>query len=67
MKVKLYVENSGDVMLGDIKINSISSSSVVIFGDAECFTPHNVAITRGLTTGVHVAQTGPGGPVGAIR
>ncbi|PWK05038.1 hypothetical protein [Tumebacillus permanentifrigoris] len=67
MKVKLHVENLGDVKIGDIKINSISSSSIVIFGDAECFTPNNVSITRGMTTPISVAQTGPGGPVGAIR
>lgn len=67
MKVKLHVENLGDVKIGDVKINSISSSSIVIFGDAECFTPSNISITRGLTQSVSVPQTGPGGPVGAIR
>ncbi|MBL0386737.1 hypothetical protein JJB07_08735 [Tumebacillus sp. ITR2] len=67
MKVRMYVENTGDVKIGDVKINSISSSAIVIFGDAECFTPHNVSITRGLAQQVVVGQTGPGGPVGATR
>ncbi|KEO82890.1 hypothetical protein [Tumebacillus flagellatus] len=67
MKIKMYVENTGDLKIGDVKINSLSSSAIVIFGDAECFTPTNISITRGQTTPITVAQTGPGGPVGAIR
>lgn len=66
MKVKLEVTN-GDLQIGDIKINSISSSSILIFGDAKSFRPTNVSITRGVRTPVAIPNLGPGGPVGAIR
>ncbi|MGZ4107262.1 MAG: spore gernimation protein GerPD [Tumebacillaceae bacterium] len=66
MKVKLEVTN-GDLQIGDIKINSISSSSILIFGDAKSFYPSNVSISRGVQTPKAILNIGPGGPVGAIR
>jgi hypothetical protein len=65
MKVKMNVTNA-DVKIGGVKINSVSSSSIVIFGDAECFTPRNVSITRGVQSPRPI-PVGGGGPVGAIR
>jgi hypothetical protein len=67
MKVKMHIENKGDIKLGQVKINAISSSSVVIFGDAETLRPRNVSITRGVRTPVTIPSLGPGGPVGSIR
>jgi hypothetical protein len=65
MKVKMKV-TSADVQVGAVKINSISSSAIVIFGDAESFYPRNVSITRGIRAPRFV-PAGGGGPVGAIR
>jgi hypothetical protein len=65
MKVKLDVTN-GDLQIGDIKINSVTSSSIIIFGDAKSFHPTNVSITRGVQTPKAIPNIGPGGPVGAI-
>jgi hypothetical protein len=65
MKINLQVVNA-DLKIGGVKINSVSTSSIVIFGDAECFYPHTVAITRGAPVS-RPATAGPGGPVGAIR
>ena len=66
MKVKMNVTNA-DVKIGGVKINSVSSSSIIIFGDAECFTPRNVSITRGVQSPRLTPVGGSGGPVGAIR
>lgn len=66
MKVKMNITN-GDIQVNDIKINSISSSAIVIFGDAKSFHPVNVSITRGVRTPQAIPNIGPGGPVGAIR
>ena len=65
MKVKMNVTNA-DLKIGGIKINSISSSSIVVFGDAECFHPKSVSVTRGIQTPRPI-PVGGGGPVGAIR
>lgn len=65
MKLKMDIQNA-DLKIVGVKINSISSSSIVIFGDAECFTPRSVSITRGVQTPVTIPNIGPGGPVGAI-
>lgn len=66
MKVKMHVENKGDIKLGQIKINSVSGSSVVIFGDADTFRPKSVSITRGVRTPIAIPNISAG-PVGAIR
>lgn len=65
-KLKMDITNA-DLQIGDIKINSISTSSIVIFGDAKSFYPRNVSITRGVIKQPTIASLGPGGPVGAIR
>ena len=65
MKVKMHVTNA-DLKVGGIKINSVSSASIVILGDAENFYPRNVSITRGLQVPQGAPAAG-GGPVGAIR
>ncbi|ARU61624.1 hypothetical protein CBW65_11825 [Tumebacillus avium] len=65
-KVKLKVVNNGDLQVGMFKINSISSSSVVLLGDTEIITPQSVSISRGVRP---VASIVPAttGPVGAVR
>ncbi|HEU4964363.1 MAG TPA: hypothetical protein VFV52_11015 [Bacilli bacterium] len=66
-KIKMNVINNADLKIGGIKINAVSSSAIVIFGDAECFSPRNVSITRGVRTPIAIPNLGTGGPVGAIR
>lgn len=66
MKLNMHVQNA-DLHIGGVKINSVSSSSIVIFGDAESFYPKVVSITRGVSAATIVPTAGPGGPVGAIR
>jgi len=66
VKINLEV-TSGDLQVGAIKIVNVSSSAVVILGDAEEINPKSVSITRGIQAPSTVTPTGPGGPVGAIR
>jgi len=64
-KVKMEIQNA-DLQVGAVKINSVSSSSVVIFGDAESFFPRTVSVTRGLKTPRPFPSGGPGGPGGPV-
>jgi spore germination protein PD len=62
-KVKLKVVNNGDLQVAAFKINSISSSAVVLLGDAERITPRSVSISRGVrpVASVVPSTTGPVG------
>jgi hypothetical protein len=43
----MYVQN-GDIRLGYLKINTVSTSAVVILGDAETISPKAVSTSRGV-------------------
>lgn len=63
MRVKMNVTNA-DLQIRDVRVNSVSSSSIIIFGDAKSFYPSNVSITRGVRTPTAIPNIGTGGPVG---
>lgn len=65
-KVKLHVVNNGDLQVGMIKINSVTSSAVVLLGDTEIITPRSVLISRGVRP-ISAIVPATTGPVGAIR
>jgi hypothetical protein len=65
VKIKLEVTNV-DLNVGAIKINSVSSSSVILLGDTEMLKPKSISITRGVVPPEPVIPSSPLGPVGAI-
>lgn len=65
-KVKLRVVNNGDLQVGMFKINSISSSAVVLLGDTEIVTPRSILISRGVRP-ISAIVPATSGAVGAVR
>jgi len=66
MNVRLNVTNA-DLQIGGIKINSVSSSAIVILGDAQEINPQSVSITRGIQAPAPITPTGPVGQIGSIQ
>lgn len=64
-KIKLRVVNNGDLQVANFKINSVTSSAVVLLGDTELITPRSVFISRGVrpVAAIVPAVTGPVGRI----